>query len=374
MRSKYAFAMGRWAVLLAAFAGAPAFAQTQGLRKVVVPSPAFRTIQQGIDAVAAGGAVHIKPGTYQETLIVAKEVSLIGAGAQGADRTEIVGARPTEVVPVDRATAIVTFIAGGGGEIKALALRGGHVGILGIATENRSPAALEVKDLIIEDSGRGILGSFSELTVKETRIRNTLWNGASLLEGQIKILGSNILGALGAGLLVLNSTGTGSIEISDSNFVGNAGPGIIVFGGAKSVSIHDCDVLFNHEAGIKLVGVGACTIANCSTSLTLPNADGNFGEGVGLFDCDAVALIDSNLAFNAFGVLDFGSGLFFGNDLFNSNGISLDGETYLGVNPSVTDLGGNLCYEVDPNDGQVHQIACQVKSSQIVPPSPKPDP
>jgi hypothetical protein len=227
--------------------------------------------------------------------------------------------------------------------------------------------------VVIEDSGRGILGSFSELAVKDTRIRNTLWNGASLLQGKIKFLGSNVLGAMGAGLLVLNSTGTGSIEIADSNFVGNAGPGIIAFGGAQSIFIHDCNVVANHEAGIKLVGVGACTIANCSLSLTLPGANGNSGEGVGLFDCDSVALIDSNLAFNVFGVVDFGSALFFGNDNFNANEISLDGESYLGVNASVTDLGGNVCFEVD-NNGQLHQVACQVKSSQIVPPSPKPDP
>lgn len=197
MRSKNAFVLGGWAVLVAAFAGAPALAQTRGTRKVVVPSPGFRTIQQGIDAVPAGGTVIVKPGTYQETLIIGKEVSLIGAGA-----------RPTEVVPADRATGIVTYVAGGGGEIKAMTVRGGHAGILGIATDNRVPAALEVKDLIIEDSGRGILGSFSELTVKETRIRNTVWNGASVLEGTLKFLGSNVLGALGAGLLVLNSTGT----------------------------------------------------------------------------------------------------------------------------------------------------------------------
>jgi hypothetical protein len=374
MRSKNAMAVGRWAMLIVAFAATPAPAQARGRSRVVVPSGDFRTIQQGIDAVDAGGTVHIKPGTYQETLIVAKEVSLIGAGARGRERTEIVGARPTEVVPADRATGIVTYVGGGGGEIKALMVRGGHAGILGVATDGRAPAALELKDLIIEDSGRGILGSFSQLTMKEMRIQNTLWNGASILEGKVKFLGSNILAAFGAGLLVLNSTGTGSIEIADSNFVGNAGPGIVIFGGAKSVSIHDCDVVANHEAGIKLVGVGACTIANCSTSLTLPNADGNFGEGVGLFDCDAVALIDSNLAFNVFGVVDFGSALFFGNDLFNANEISLDGETYLGVNPSVTDLGGNKCFEVNPNDGQLHQIACQVKSSQIVPPSPQPVP
>jgi len=61
--------MGGRAVLVAAFAVTPALAQSRGPRKVaVVPSPGFRTIQQGIDAVPPGGTVIIKPGTYQETL------------------------------------------------------------------------------------------------------------------------------------------------------------------------------------------------------------------------------------------------------------------------------------------------------------------
>jgi pectin methylesterase-like acyl-CoA thioesterase len=91
MRSKSAMAVGRWAMLIAAFAATPAPAQTRGRSRVVVPSGDFRTIQQGIDAVAAGGTVLIKPGIYQEVLVVAKQVSLTGAGARGADRTEIVG-------------------------------------------------------------------------------------------------------------------------------------------------------------------------------------------------------------------------------------------------------------------------------------------
>jgi hypothetical protein len=107
-----------------AFVSTPALAQTRDPSRVVVPSESFRTIQQGIDAVAAGGTVHIKPGTYRETLIVAKEISLIGSGARGGDRTEIVGARPRTVVPADQATGIVTYVAGGGGEIKSLTVRG----------------------------------------------------------------------------------------------------------------------------------------------------------------------------------------------------------------------------------------------------------
>src|SRR6266852_4678343 len=55
MRSKSAIVMARWAMLAAVFLSMPALAQSRRPSKVVVPSDGLRTIQQGIDAVAAGG-------------------------------------------------------------------------------------------------------------------------------------------------------------------------------------------------------------------------------------------------------------------------------------------------------------------------------
>ncbi|HEY5913043.1 MAG TPA: HYR domain-containing protein [Verrucomicrobiae bacterium] len=54
------------------------------------PGPAmFPTIQAGLNAVAAGGTVHVAPGIYVEDIVVAKAVSLLGpnAGKAGVDAT-----------------------------------------------------------------------------------------------------------------------------------------------------------------------------------------------------------------------------------------------------------------------------------------------
>lgn len=44
---------------------------------------AFPDIQAGIDAVAAGGTVHVAPGTYTALLQIAKPVTVTGPGGSG---------------------------------------------------------------------------------------------------------------------------------------------------------------------------------------------------------------------------------------------------------------------------------------------------
>jgi hypothetical protein len=44
--------------------------------------PVFSTIAEGLAAVAAGGTVHLAPGVYEEDLVIAKPVLLLGPGAE----------------------------------------------------------------------------------------------------------------------------------------------------------------------------------------------------------------------------------------------------------------------------------------------------
>jgi hypothetical protein len=344
-----------------------AHSQIRSPRRVQAPSDLYPTIQQALDAVADGGSVIIRPGVYFETLVVRKHVSIIGAGMGGDSRTEIAGLRPTEIVLPNRARGLVNYNPGAGGEIRSLMLRGGDAGIMGVAVDNIRPGAILIQEVAIANSGRGILGNFSALTVKDTKIGDTLWNGSSILSGKTKFFDCDIIGTKGAGIAIWNGVSSESIEIADCNIIGNGGPGISVIGGAQDVWIHNCAINANREAGIKLVNVAAATIESCSASLTFPTADGFQGEGLGIYHCGAVTLLDSGLEYNSFGIINFASSIFFGGNFLYANLISLDAESDSGFDPMVDDLGGNLCYEII--DGQATQIACQWKStSDIQPP------
>jgi hypothetical protein len=69
---------------------APSFAAAAGIQEVVVVNPdangngVATTIQEGIDRVAAGGMVLIKPGTYDEAVVIDKGLTLEAIG-DGAD-------------------------------------------------------------------------------------------------------------------------------------------------------------------------------------------------------------------------------------------------------------------------------------------------
>src|SRR5437867_712909 len=135
----------------------PVEAQQRGRPQTLqVPSDRFHTIQSAINFAAAGDRILIAPGVYNETLTVAKRITLRGSGARGEQRTEIVGPRSTEVVPMERAIGIINYQPGGGGKIESLLIRGGGAGILGVAIEGRFPAPLEVKQVIIHQGVRGI--------------------------------------------------------------------------------------------------------------------------------------------------------------------------------------------------------------------------
>lgn len=67
---------------------------------------AFATIQEGVDAVTAGGVVNVYEGTYTETVIIPKTLSLLGAQA-GVDAR-------TRIVPLAQETVLQgpTYLAG----------------------------------------------------------------------------------------------------------------------------------------------------------------------------------------------------------------------------------------------------------------------
>jgi hypothetical protein len=354
-----------------------------------VPSDQFPTIQSAINAAGNGDKVLIGPGVYNETLTIAKRISLTGSGAQGERRTEIVGQRPTEFVPLDRAIGVINCQPGGGGKFESFMIRGGAgAGILGVATEGRFPASLEVKRVIIHQGVRGVAGSFSDLTIEDTKVADMLWHGFSIkAKGKIQIAESVVELCLGIGYYGNNTeTGSGDVSLLNDTFGVNSGGGILIFGNAKPVGVTKCYLYANRYAGIRLKEVGLAAICHNLIKLTQPRKiDGKFGDGI-VAECSESVIVcqgDQNFALDYLppgiedsaraGVTTIGSNVSLTNVKFECNLIDLDAEDGgLSGCPnhpgSLDDEGGNVC----GCDGA--NVACQVKSLNLDPPDPVPQP
>ena len=366
----------------------PALAQgREAPLRVVVPSRDFPTIQGGIDAVGDGGTVIIRAGVYEETLTLSgKRVKLVGNGARGPERTEFVGPLPSEIVSAEQARGLITYGPGAGGELSALALRGGDAGILGQARDGRFPAALEVTDVLIQEGARGILGSFSDLTVRSTEVSSTSYNGISLVEasGAVEFTDLLVQWSAATGVLIFNSGQAGApIKIQDSMFNDNPQGGIVIYGGAKAIEIRDCVLIGNSYAGIRLKGASTALIEDASILHTHERlSDGKYGDGVLLECCQDVVVRQSDgntlgwiagIYYSArVGLSSFGSHVSIQNLILECNTFDLAGE-YMPAGEcgsaeesfSILDLGNNVCGCPKGTE------ACQALSMNLQPPEAK---
>ena len=327
-----------------------------------VPSGRFPTIQSAIDAAANGDKVLVEPGVYEEILTITKRITVTGSGALGERRTEIVGPRPREVVPLGLAIGVVNYQPEGGGTIEHLLIRGRDAGILGVAIGDRSPAALEVKHVIIHQGGRGIAGSFSDLTVKQTNVADMLWHGVVLPRPKGKILFSNVEVALCLGIGFYSSIAEEEISLLNSKFGVNSGGGVVILGSVMDVNVTKCYFYLNNYAGIRLKNVAFAAICHNLIIQTLPKQDdGKFGDGL-VAECSqdvvvcqdgtnyALDFLPPKIAHSArAGISNFNShiklsGVIFDCNLFHVAAETIDASVCSSVDKwSFDDLGGNQC-------------------------------
>lgn len=343
-------------------------------RHVVVPSPAYPTIQRGIDAVADRGTVFVRRGVYTESLSVrGKQVDIEGEGTRGERRTEIVG--------LDRDAAVITFGPLGGGSLGDLVLSGGAYGVFGVKERDplrerdSFPAPLAIRKSIIRETGRGIYGSFSTLIATEIDIGPTFWNGLSILEAseQLVLFNSFVHDAGGVGALIYNFNSNAFLGpiVYKSGFGFNKSGGLVIYGGAKNSSINTCVFSNNNVFGVLLLEAGDVTLDTVSVNDTAVRLDdGTLGCGLCAVLSGPVNVTNCFIQTNIFGIANFGSSTTLSNTTLACNGISLDGEEENGVLSQFNLLGGNQCSEIDPNDLLCKPRACQVKSSTLVPPTP----
>src|SRR5438093_484847 len=149
---------------------------------------------------------------------------------------------------------------------------------------DRFPAALEVKQVIISQGGRGIAGSFSDLTVEDTTVTDMLWHGVSIVraKGKVMFAESAVELCLGIGCYINDTeAGPGEISLLNDVFGLNSGGGILISGNAKSVLVTKCFLSNNRDAGIRLKNVGLAALCHNLVNFTQPRLlDGKFGDGI----------------------------------------------------------------------------------------------
>ena len=261
---------------------------------IVVPTPDHPTIQRGINDLAEGGTIVIEPGTYNETLrIEGKRVNIVGSGIDGRSAVEIIGTDPE--------AATITFGAAGGGQVRNLTISGGAYGIAGETGHGEvMPDAVSLQDMLIEQTGRGIYGDFSILSGFDLEIRDTSWNGMSILNVALLALGVTIYDTGNVGCLIYNTqASSGLLHAISGEISGNPQGGIVVLGGALPVLIWGCKIFNNGVAGIYLYDTGHVMAQNNEISDTYYWPPGSrLSDGALIWSSEPVTMLDSTFENN----------------------------------------------------------------------------
>ncbi len=350
------------------------------------PSREFPTLQSAVDATPPGGTLEIRQGVFylsEPIFVIGRQILIKGAGS-GRNReqrvTYLVGPSPRPVVDeqgnlVLRADAVVglwNFIAANI-VIQDMNLTGFDAGIVSKADAEGNSGPTTVKDLVISNTGRGILSlSSSDLIVEDCTITSTLWNAISFGPGFLS--NPAVLPNLTANTLELIDPGNAGIYfehtiayIDDATVLGAQAGGIL--GLASSSFILNSVLLGNREAGILLVG-GFSEIDNNIIQGTLAGDGGLLGDGISLWASDAnqqpmQAFLFDNLIQSSerAGVSVFGAAIDMGNNHIFCADFDVIREPYAGFMDVVNDLGGNEC-------GCGALEVCAATGSQPTPPEP----
>ena len=241
----------------------------------------FTTIQAAVNAAVAGDKIKVKPGTYEENVVVNKQLKIEGAGASLANHLD--STKASIVDPVNNNTANSPAIAfdlqADGIEIEGFTIGefdtntdpNGTIGIrtsasnsgyeiedniieentIGIylnteTSESSPPAETKVKDNIIQNNDRAGTntgnGIYSDLGLQNVEIKKNLFTGTNATAG-IKIVGGD----------GESDTSQSDITIKKNNFEDASGAGIY-FENVVDSLIDDNDLENIARTGIQLNG------------------------------------------------------------------------------------------------------------------------
>jgi hypothetical protein len=182
----------------------------------------FATIQNGINAVGAGGVVNVSTGIYTENVIISKSLRLVG----------VVPSNTITIRPTISNSNCTSGSLCNGAASNIILVQADDVTIQDLTLDGINPVlgpAIAARNGIIENH---LAGTFNNLTVRDTTIRNIYLRGLSASSGgdNFNLYGNvveNVQGDPAASVAIINEGGSGTI--ADNN-VSNASDAIAASG------------------------------------------------------------------------------------------------------------------------------------------------
>ncbi len=273
----------------------------------------YRSIQAGIDAVSIGGTVIVNNGTYNENLVIAKSVNVIGEGAEttivrnnNSDHVFYVTADNVNIsgFTVEEADFFETVgIYLSGAEYCNISNNNISNNYYGIRLKSSSDNNILTNNYVSSNAEYGIYLTDSSNNTLANNIASNNTNGIYLKDSSNNILtNSYVFSNTKYGIHLLDSsTNTLADNIATSN--SNAG---IHLGGSSDNTLTD-NVASNNTNGIYLEGSSDNTLAN--------NIASNNTNGIYLEGSSDNTLTDNVASNNTNGIHLFGSST---NNLANS--------------------------------------------------------
>lgn len=335
------------------------------IEKIRWPSADYPTLQSAVDALAPGGLIKISPGVHvlrEPVRIEKRRLTIKGKGAKEGkpNFTQLVGPPPRPVadeenqilLPPEDAQALFHSVASDL-TIRRLAMTGFDTALLMEDDAAGSSGNVVVSRCSITETGRGLTSlSTGTLTVSDTTISDTVWNGISVAPRitldsigpgfRLITYNDKIVNPQGAGIYL--SQGFASVN---EVLVENAQAGGIVGYKAKAI-ITNSFLLSNFQAGILLLDSDdfpfvSNIIQGNAIQGSLP-LHGLLGDGITLLNSGS-ELVRNNVSNNArAGLALLGSlGRVKDNHFVCSGAFDVQTDSLDGEQPIYVNEGGNVC-------------------------------
>ena len=306
------------------------------------PAAAYNTIQAGVDAVDSGGAVHVAAGTYTETVIISKTVSIDGAGQT---TTVIDGGASAPVISVTVGSVFisdlmvtngVTPTGQGGGIFNAATLALARCRVFSNAAEfgggifNTEALSLDTCKVVSNTAGGGggVFNSGTLTLTNSTVLSNTAEMGGGILNAAAP--SEIILLAAGGSDVDAGALRTGTVAdvlLADPRFAAAVNGVQIRANGVLTDGLAWLAFNGGRVAGnVAVMGAGILNSIGGVAALSGPAVVSNTGEfaGGGVFNAGGVLTVtgtsfDDNVSIGGAGLAVFSGTTAVNNSTFTGN-------------------------------------------------------